>query len=213
VTRSIRLRGGRARNVEILSSPTRVAFGRRVGLGGQLTSVNGTPLANAAILVLEHTRDPNGDWTPVAALTTSATGAFSYVAPAGVSRVVRFRYVGTPIIRAVDTDVALQVAAASSFHASRHLLRNGQGVRFFGRLPGGHVPAGGKLVELQVLLRGVWQTFATPHSDRSGRWRYGYRFGARLGRVAYRFRVQIPTEATYPYDTGFSRPLKIVVTG
>jgi hypothetical protein len=165
------------------------------------------------VLVLQRADGPGGAWIPVASLNTSSKGGFAYVAPAGVSRALRFSYAGTPTIRAAERDVIIGVAAVTSVRASRTALRNGQAVRFSGKLRGGAVPAGGKLLELQVLLRGSWRTFATLHSDDRGRWRYTYRFASTSGRVTYQFRAQIPREATYPYASGASRRARVTVRG
>jgi hypothetical protein len=127
--------------------------------------------------------------------------------------VLRFSYAGTPTIRAADRNVIIGVAAVTSFHVSRATLRNGQAVKFSGKLRGGGVPPGGKLLELQVLLRGSWRTFATLHSDDRGAWRYAYRFASTSGKVVYQFRAQIPREATYPYASGSSRRARVTVRG
>ena len=52
------------------------------------------------------------------------------------------------------------------------------------------MPDGGKLIDLQAYYRGGWRTFATPRTDRRGRWSYRYRFGATRGTVRYRFRAR-----------------------
>ena len=74
-------------------------------------------------------------------------------------------------------------------------------------------PGSGKLIELQVLLRGRLRTFATTHTDRRGRWHYDYRFDGTRGRQLYRFRARIPREVGYPYEPGRSRVVKIAVQG
>jgi hypothetical protein len=210
----VQVRHGRhGRRVQVLLPVARVPFGRRAALAGKLTSGDGTPLADAQVLVLQRPDGPAAAWTPVASLRTSPKGVFTYMAPAGVSRALRFSYAGTPTIRSAEREVIIGVAAATSFRVNRPRLRNGQAVAFSGRLLGGGVPAGGKLVELQVLLRGSWRTFATLHSDDRGAWRYVYRFASTSGRVVYQFRAQIPREATYPYAMGSSRRARVTVRG
>jgi hypothetical protein len=96
----------------------------------------------------------------------------------------------------------------------RHHVNNGESVAFHGRLKGQPIPAGGKLVELQVFTRGQWRTFAQPRADaRSGLWAYRYRFEAISGRVTFRFRARVRKEATYPYDLGVSRQVRVAVRG
>ena len=76
------------------------------------------------------------------------------------------------------------------------------------------IPAAGKVLDLQAFYRGKWRTFATPRaSSRSGSWSYRYRFGATRGRVLYKFRLKIRSESAYPYATGYSNVIKVVVTG
>jgi hypothetical protein len=105
------------------------------------------------------------------------------------------------------------VRAGSTIHASDSKVLNGQTVRFHGRLRGNSVPPGGKLIELQVVLRGRWHTFATVHTGPRGRWHYDYRFDGTQGRQRYRFRVRIPREAEYPFETGHSRAVRVKVRG
>jgi hypothetical protein len=156
---------------------------------------------------------PGATWTPVATVMTSRSGEFSYLASPGEARTIRFRYPGTNTIRPANADVPLRVAALTTFHVNRHALRNGQTAHFSGQLQGGAVPAGGKLVELQVRLHRHWQTFATARSDPGGHWRFDYSFGATAGHVTYVFRAVVPPEATYPYDGGASHGAKVTVRG
>ena len=91
---------------------------------------------------------------------------------------------------------------------------NGESVRFHGRIKTGRIPQHGKLVEVQVWVRGKWRTFATPRARKQdGAWKYRYRFGATTGRVVYPFRVKIRSESAYPYAAGYSKVIKVVVTG
>ena len=208
---SVRDRRGKLR--QVLRPIARTRVGRRVKLGGQLTSGDGNPIADAEILVQEQGSEPGAGPVPVATLRSNAKGRFYYVAPPGASRTVRFQYVGTPTIRAAEAEIPVRVGAVSSLRVNRRALRNGQTARFAGQVKGGFIPVGGKLVELQVLIRGAWQTFTTFHTDPLGRWRYDYRFGGTSGRVAYVFRAKVPGEATYPYTAGASSPVKVVVRG
>jgi hypothetical protein len=211
VVGSVRDRRGRLR--QVLRAIARTKVGKPVRLGGQLTSGDGNPIADAEVLVFEQGPEPGAGPVPVATLRSSPKGRFYYAAPPGTSRSVRFAYGGTPTIRAAETDVPVRVAAVSSFRVNRPALRNGQTARFSGQVKGGFVPAAGKLVELQVLIRGAWQTFTTFHTDALGRWRYDYRFGGTTGRVGYVFRLKVPGEATYPYTSGASSRSKVVVRG
>jgi hypothetical protein len=126
---------------------------------------------------------------------------------------VRFRYPGTATIRGQTSIVDLRVRAASSMRVSRHRVVNGEAVRFKGHVRGEPLPAVGKLLQLQVFSRGGWLTFATPRADPRGNWHHDYRFTATRGITRYRFRVRIPREAGYPYESGTSKAVNVRVSG
>jgi hypothetical protein len=154
-----------------------------------------------------------GPLARTATLTTDAAGRFAFPVGAGPSRTVVFDYAGTRVVRPTRAEVRVLVPARSSIAASRRLALNGQAVRFRGRLARGPVPDGGKLIDLQAFYRGRWRTFATPRTDRRGRWSYDYRFEATSGTVTYRFRARIRREAAYPYELGHSRVVRVTVRG
>ena len=86
-------------------------------------------------------------------------------------------------------------------------------VSFAGRVRSLPIPTGGKLVELQVVLSGRWQTFRTVRTDASGAWRIRYRFRRSCGVLTYRFRAQLPSEAGYPFERGHTRAIAVRVRG
>ena len=109
--------------------------------------------------------------------------------------------------------MTLLVKARSSFEiAPKHVL-NGRSVTFSGQVAGRPLPARGKLVELQVLLSGEWQTFRTTRTDGEGRWHIPYRFQRTCGGQRFRFRVHLPEEAGYPLQAGGGGPLGVRVKG
>ncbi len=164
--------------------------------------------------MLERVDQPLAEWRRIAALRTSRTGHFVFRALRGPTRTLRFRYPGTAITRGATTDVELHVRATSTLRVSRHSVVNGEGVTFRGRVLGWEHMTGSKLVQLQAYARGAWLTFATPRaSARSGLWTLPYRFAATRGHVRYRFRVRVPKEASFPFDTGTSRRISVRVNG
>ena len=58
-----------------------------------------------------------------------------------------------------------------------------------------------------------WQTFRTTRSDASGQWSSRYRFQRTRGVQRYRFRVRLPKEGGYPFETSVSRRLEVEVRG
>jgi hypothetical protein len=102
----------------------------------------------------------------------------------------------------------------TTLKVSKEKVVNGEEIEFRGRVRGAMPEGPGKLVHLQVYTRGRWATFATPRAlAGSGRWRHPYRFTATRGHVKYRFRALVPREAGFPYDTGGSRAVSVLVRG
>jgi len=172
------------------------------------------PLAYAEVEVWERVKLPSADWRRISLVRTSRTGRFRFKALRGPSRTLKFRYPGTATIRSRSSQVDLGVRAMTSFRANRNHVVNGEEIRFHGRLKGQQTGQTGKLLYLQVYTRGNWSTFATPRANRaSGRWSQPYRFSATRGLVRYRFRVLIPRETSFPYETGRSRSVGVTVRG
>jgi len=205
-------RGGHRRSIRTRAR-IHVRYGHAVRLSGRLLSTDGNPVQGADVLVYSQARRTDAPVRVVASVRTSRLGGFSYRAPKGVSRTIRFRFNGTSTIRPSLHDVALLVTARSTIHTDRKRFVNGESVHFRGRLRGTSVPATGKLLELQVKLRGHWHTFATTHAGRNRRWRYEYRFDGTRGNQRYEFRARIPREANYPYEPGASPAARVFVRG
>jgi hypothetical protein len=213
--RKVVRRGGRRRKVrrrlQVMKPLTRVAFGHRVRTGGVLENADGQPIANAEVQVFSRSAT-----TPeqlVGLLRTDAEGHYSYVARASSSRILRFVYNGSALILPAQREVTVLVRAASTIRATPRRLLNGQAVGFSGRLRSLPVPPAGKLVELQVVLSGRWQTFRTTLTDHDGKWRVRYRFRRSCGLIRYRFRVRLPAEAGYTFESGRTRAVGVRVRG
>ncbi|MBV9212294.1 MAG: hypothetical protein JOZ25_01475 [Actinobacteria bacterium] len=191
-----------------------LGYGKRAAAHGTVTSVAGDPLAAATVLVYSRIEAAGAAYRLVGQVRTNRLGAFDYAVPAGASRALRFIYAGSPRTRAAQDEVQLGVRAAATIKSDRRRARNHEAVTFTGRLLGKPIPAAGKVLDLQAFYRGKWRTFATPRaSSRTGAWRYRYRFGATTGRVVYPFRVKIRSESAYPYVAGYSKVIKVVVSG
>jgi hypothetical protein len=172
------------------------------------------PLAGVDVAVWERVKLPAAQWRQVSIVRTSRTGRFKYKALRGPSRTLKFRYPGTATVRARSRLVELGVHAVSSFRVTRTRVVNGEELRFHGRLKGRQSGGTGKVLYLQVYTRGRWSTFATPRANStSGLWSQPYRFTATRGTVRYRFRLVIPREPSFPYETGVSRSVGVTVRG
>lgn len=191
-----------------------IGQGKNVRIRGRLTAPGGNALVEVDVEVAAKLAVSGVDFQPVATLKTPRTGRFSYVVPAGASRLLRFRYPGAPKIRAQTRVVHVRVRGASSIKTDKKRAVNGDSVIFSGRLRDGYLPASGKLLELQFFDRGKWRTFRTFRAAPSdGSWSYTYRFDGTHGTRTYRFRLRIPKENGYPFSSGRSRTARVTVRG
>ena len=214
IRRSIRRRGKRRtvrRRVVELRPQAEVRYGERVAIAGRLENRDGQPVPGAEIQVLSSSATAPEQLLGV--VTSDADGRFRYEALADATRTLKFVYRGTPVLLPTQGEVSLLTSASSTLRASPRRLRNGQSVRFSGRLRALPAPPAGKLVELQVVLSGRWQTFRTTRTQADGSWAIRYRFRRTCGLLRYRFRARLPAEAGYAFQTGYTRALGVRVRG
>jgi hypothetical protein len=196
----LQTRKRKGKRIHYLGTQLRLRYAHRTRLGGRLADKDNKSMASTPLAVSELVDVPGASWQLVRTLSTSPSGSYNFrTAKRGPSRTIRIRYEGTPTVRPSQADVHVAVAASSTIHRSRSTVRRGRAVRFSGTLRGGYVPLA-KLVQLQVRVRGRWQTFANPHAKRSGAWTYVYKFTGGTGK--YVFRARIPSQAGYPFATG-----------
>ena len=209
------LRSGKARFRRVVVQRPRARYGRTIRLSGRLTTPGANPVAGAAVEVWERVALPDAPWTRVATVPTSRTGRFVFKALRGPSRLVQFRYYGTPTVRPRISTVELLIRGSSSLGrraiaASSTATRSSSVATFAGR----PLPPQGKLVELQVYTRRKWRTFAQPRADATtGRWSYRYRFESVRGNLRFKFRARVREETGYPYELGTSPRLSVLVRG
>jgi len=207
-------KGGKPRYRRVLVTKPRARYGRTIRLYGRLTTPGANPVVGTDIEVWEQIDLPGAPWTRIATVRTSRTGRFAFKALRGPSRLIKFRYPGTALVRSRTMIVDMRVKATTTMRVNRPRVFNGDDVVFRGRLKGRPLPPGGKLVELQVYSRRRWRTFGTARANAAtGLWAYRYRFEAIRGRVSFAFRARIRKEATYPFDLGTSRRVRVTVRG
>ena len=208
--------GGRRRHRHrrfrtVLASQATVHLGHQVKVAGQLRARGGRPIVGAEVRILE--RSAVAAEHQVATVRTDQHGRWAYLARATSTSILRAYHPGTATTLPSQREVKLLVPAASTIRATPRRLLNGQTVTFRGMLRSRPLPVAGKLVELQVVLSGRWQTFKTARSDMKGRWRVRYRFRRSCGTTRYRFRAQLPTESGYPFEASRTRAVAVVVRG
>ncbi|HEX6714468.1 MAG TPA: hypothetical protein VF066_13835 [Thermoleophilaceae bacterium] len=194
------------------SSTMKVKFGKRVPIGGKLVGPDGTPIANAILEVQTRTSLPGASVADAGKVVTGSDGRFSYVAPAGPSRVVRIAYRSHSADSSfADTsDVTLLVKAGVTIKATPKKVRNRHATIFTGRLLGKPISKRGVVVDLQVFFRHKWRTFGAPRTNRAGKYRFKYRFMA--GAATWKFRARVRRETSYPFIEGYSaKTIKVKV--
>ncbi|MEA2361315.1 MAG: hypothetical protein QOD71_460 [Thermoleophilaceae bacterium] len=212
--RTVRRRGKRRvkrRRVTVHRPSVTAGLDRKIRIGGRLTNRDGHPIGGAQIHI--YSRPQGGSEELVGVVRTAADGRYRYTLRADRNRTLRVAYPGTPLILPAERQVAIGVAATSSFRVSRREVPNGGAVLFSGRVRSLPVPSTGKIVELQWRVGGAdWGTFQTVRTDPSGRWRLRYRFSRIRSTVQLRFRAWVPAEGGYPFVSGASRSTRITVT-
>ena len=187
-------------------------YGRVVPISGRLVGPNGRAVAGAKLDVLRQIQTPGSPMTKVGEVVTDSRGAFTYEAPIGPSRRIRFAY--RAFLESVDyaqtSDVDLQVTAAAKLGVSKRSVRNRSAITFRGTLLG--APAGSrKVIEMQAKVGRKWQTFDTARAGRGGRFALRYRFTRTTSTRTYTFRARIRTETGFPYLTGYSNRVNVRV--
>jgi hypothetical protein len=193
-----------------------VRFGRKAQTTLTLRDESGRPISRAAVAVLQRMAVPGGAWVPARApLVTDGDGRVRYVIQPGYSRTLRFVYrarVGDAQ-PAAGRDLTVRVRSKTSFRTNRSFLRNGQTVRFLGRLQSRPVPRAGVVIDLQARVGHRWQTFNTVRTKSDGRWHASYRFRSTTGLQTYVFRARVRGDTGFPYTPSISKRTSVRVRG
>jgi hypothetical protein len=182
-----------------------IKYGRTPEVRGRLLSADRDPLPLQIVKVHEQYALGSLEARHTSEAVTNKNGRFALRLAAGPSREIDVTYPGSKRYRpAGSSDLALKVRSGVKFDTSRRRVGAGESVTFGGAVKhhGAQIPAGGKLVELQV-REGArkWGTVKEAFSTRGdGRYSTSYRFGTFYSRpVTYRFRVKVTRENGWPY--------------
>ena len=186
-----------------------VRYGSSNRVGGRVLYANGTPAAGATVKILAG--EPASQ--VLGTVAANARGRFTYRIAPGPSRTVIAAVPGPEggTTHACSGALRLNVKAGVTLSARPRALRNGQTVRFAGRLKGGPLPADGKLIDLQAKAARGWVTFKSIRANKRGRFGAPYRFGRTFRPTTYRFRARSRRETAYPYALGYSKTAKVRV--
>jgi len=181
-------------------------YGHAETIVGRLTGPGGVPIGAAQIDVLSRLDYAGATAAAMASPRTGSDGRFTLRLPAGVcSRTLRFSYSNDLDSPPVTTaTLTLNVRAGVALKIAPRTVSVGRSVHFSGRLRGGPIPKGGKLLVLEARSPGgPWLEFDVIRSDARGRYHASYQFKF-PGPADYQFRVLCEAEADYPFTTGSS---------
>ena len=213
------LKSGVKLNAHLAPSGSRrmtVAYGQGAKVAGRLRDASGQPLAGQEVIVTEYFGAGALIDRRVRTARTDSDGLWGERLPAGPSRTVSATYDGSTRYLADRARAGrVRVKTRATFHLSRRHVQEGRRVAFRGRVAhfAARIPAGGKLIELQVKDGSQWHTVRQAfYTRRNGRYRMHYRF-ARFytSDVAYRFRVKVLRETGWPYKAPVSSRAKRLV--
>ncbi len=194
-----------------------VRYGADAKAKGLLLDARGEPIADQEVTIVEYFGAGALLRERISHATTDERGKWRSKVPAGPSRDVRVSFGGTSrYAPAAKGAGAFLVRSRADFETSRKSIPEGKTLTFEGRVRhfGARIPAGGKLLELQVRVRtGRWQTVGEAfRTNERGRYRRSYRFGRQYANdTLFRFRVKVRREAKWPYKRTNSRQRKVIV--
>ena len=194
-----------------------VGYGHGSSVSGRLLDRDGKPLAGRDVTVVEQFGAGALIDRRVRVVPTDSRGAWKSKLPPGPSRTVSASFAGSARFAPLEQVAGrLTVRSRASFRTSRERVGEGGRVVFAGRI--GHyaarMPVGGKLIELQVReSAGRWNTVGEAfHTEASGRYRLGYRFGRFYEADArFKFRVKVAREQAWPYKAPIRSVARTVV--
>ena len=183
-----------------------VDYDGRTEVAGALRDKRGRPIAGEPVTVVERFAGGSSLEPVTRTATTDHAGRYSLRTSRGPSRRITVAYRGSRRFAGSSAGpITLGVHGIATLSVSARRVRAGGKAVFSGVVGrfGARLPAGGKLVELQVRgggvrhFRTVRQAFRT---DERGRWRISYGFDRFYERPArFRFRLNVPAESRWPY--------------
>jgi hypothetical protein len=195
-----------------LKRVARVRFGHTVTIHGLLQTAQGIPLGGVPVRILTAPNNGFDQFTQAAVATTNTLGKWSARLPAGPSRKIEAMYDGAPtILPAAGTARTVVAAKVKLMSVTPNRIPWGQTVRISGRVLGGYIPAGSKLLRLDIGVVGLSKIQGIPNIAPNGRFSVTYTFNAGSGVVRFWFRVSTLREAGYPFSPGRSRRMTVTV--
>lgn len=189
-------------------------YATRPRIRGRVRTAAGKPVAGARVW---RAVQVNGDQWQISGkpLVTSRNGRVSARLPArSPSRKVRLLYFPhTNTNRSAGSaSRSLHVQATTTIQADQGGYRNGDTMTLTGQLIRKRLIPG-KFVHVQALVRGKWAPAGTTKADARGRWSFRRTFTFTRRSTVYTLRAVVPSQSGgWPWATGYSRRLRVIVT-
>jgi hypothetical protein len=203
----------RCRYVELKHrrGPLSLSFGQLGVAVGAVETTGGAPLEGSPVDIYAHSRG----WGTrlVATVLTNSAGGFGYFIPSGPSRTLTFVFPGAGTVLASLKQVNVNVGGRATLKLVGGLTA-GHKALFRGRVLGGYIPAGGKLVQLRYRIPGAtgWAPFGPDiYVGRNGRWRARVHIGSGAFGYTYQIDAFVPRQGGWPYRSTVSRSVKATV--
>jgi hypothetical protein len=190
-----------------------VPYGKPVTIKGVL-HCGTVPIRGARILIV--TLGGSHSAAIDSAVQSGLDGSFSYRAPTGPDRLLRFSYTAysnDPGPSATAT-AAIMVRPKIKLRIAPRHTSNEHAIHWSGTVEGGPYPHQGVTLVVEVREGKRWRIFDQTVTNSKGRFHYSYRFRATTEFTTYMFRVALPDTGAqdYPYTPGASNTIKIYVT-
>lgn len=186
-----------------------VKYNRTARVRGALLSAAGAPVAGATLCVKENILNTFHRLKGEGVVTTDAKGHYSYEVKGGPNRelLIGYRHDAAQIADSLH----YLAHARPTLRASTQKLRNGDKVKFIGRLP--RPNAVERTVVLQASAPGShrWLTIRKAVSGKGGYFLTGYRFAHTTKPTTYLFRALAPRQKNYAFEEGAGKPVRIRV--
>jgi hypothetical protein len=188
-----------------------IGHGSSTTVNGFLALADGTALTGAPVDVYSSPDDNAPRFKLMRTVATNAYGQWSAKVGPGPSRLIEAVYPGNGTTEPVTSStVELTVPAKIALSISPRILPWSGEITIRGRLVGGYVPADGVALRLRVPYPGgkfLQEPFRT---NKHGRFRFQWSYGAGRGVVAYRFVVATTaTESDYPWAAATSAAVRV----
>jgi len=182
-------------------------------VSGRLLNTAGQPIRNATVDILQNVTLAGSSPKKIGETKTDGSGNWKTNVAKGPSRAVQvaYRSYQNDAKYAVVADVITQKVTGQLSFVLPKRAKRGKRLTLKGKLFGGFVPDGGKVIELQVFYRRQWRTFKTLRTKNNGNYTLRFSFGNRYEPGVYRFRSRVRFSRDWPFLGTTSKPRKITI--